>query len=193
MSKVWVIDTEVSNTTFKPEPNGHIVEFGAVQVDLETRTIGNSYSAVVKDPFADESAWVFQNTTLSYGDMLVKGVTPSSLDRFMSHVIKDEVTSYNIAFDRLLIRRDMPILSGKLRWGEDIMLAASKVAAIPRRHAGERHYPTALASYNYLCPDDPCFLFGEEEHRALADAQMEAHILLRLYDLGLWRPMEAVS
>ena len=47
-NKIWVIDTETSNNgIWKPEPGGHIVEFGMVEVDLDRGKFGRNYSAIV--------------------------------------------------------------------------------------------------------------------------------------------------
>lgn len=182
MSRIWVIDTETSNTGQWNPPGGHIVEFGAVSVDLESGDIGRTYSAVVCDPRADPDAWIFNNSDLSMMDV-IKGASPILLGRYMAKRLKGEtVTAYNVAFDRLMIERDMPMLNEAVNWGPCIMETAASIEAIPKRHAGKNTYPTAEATYNYLCPDDPCDLYGHEHHRALDDARMEAHILLRLYE-----------
>lgn len=187
MSRVWVIDTETSNNgVWKPEPGGHIVEFGAVAVDLESGRLGNSYSAIICDKKADPEAWVFKHTDLDIMDVL-RGTDPTDFAEYMAKRLNGEtVTAYNVAFDRLMIRRDMPMLDEFVHWGPCLMETASMIEAIPRKHAGQNIYPTAEATYNYLCPDDPCNLGGREKHRALDDAKMEAHILMRLYERGLY-------
>lgn len=191
MSKtVWVIDTETSTTTFDPVPDGHIVELGAVKVNLNAEKIERCYGAVVLDPLADRNAWVFRNTSLTYDTMML-GVRPSNLDRYISELIgNDEATAYNISFDKTMIERDLPLLASRINWGRCLMKASSRVPEIPRRHGGMNKYPTAEASYNYLCPDDPCRLNGHELHRAVEDARMEAHILISLYKAGIWTPKE---
>lgn len=186
-NSIWVIDTETSNNgIWKPEPGGHIVEFGMVEVDLDRGKVGKGYSAVVCDLKADPDAWVFKNTDLSYMEML-KGVDPKHFQGFIAKILKGQtVTAYNVDFDRLMIQRDMPQINESVTWGNCLMKASAQIDEIPRRHAGQRVYPTAEAAYNYLCPDDPCNIHGKERHRALADAQMEGHILLELNDRGLF-------
>ena len=187
MTSVWVIDTETSNTgIWHPEPGGHIVEFGAVSVDLDRGKLGRSYSAVVYDPHADPNAWVFMNTSLTYSQVM-KGVNAEDFGNFMAkHLTGQTVTAYNVAFDKLMIGRDMPSINKNVTWGPCLMDRASHIDGIPKKHAGSNQFPTAEASYNYLCPDDPCGLGGHERHRALDDARMEAHIMLRLHELGLY-------
>ena len=72
--------------------------------------------------------------------------------------------------DWIMIDRDMPYLNNVVD--------------------GKDTWPKAEDSYNYLCPSDPCNLHGKEKHRALADAEMEGHILLELYFRGLYRMKE---
>lgn len=138
------------------------------------------------DPVADPDAWVFRNTDLTVMDV-VKGVNAELFGRYMAKRLRNQtVTAYNIEFDRLMIQRDMPAINDTVEWGPCLMERSSMIGDIPRRHAGKNRYPTAEATYNYLCPDDPCDLYGHEMHRALDDARMEAHILLRLHERGLF-------
>lgn len=188
MNEIYVIDTETSTTSFDPEPNGHIVEFGMVKVDLESWEVGEGYTMIINQPDVDFDAWVFKNTTLT-PDMVRGGIEPSRAERFLSSMLEcRELTAYNIAFDKLMIERDMPKINRTAKWGDCLMECASQIPEIPRRHANQNCYPKAEAAYNYLCPDDPCNLGGKERHRALDDARMEAHILIELYKRGLYEP-----
>lgn len=187
MSEVYVIDTETSTTKWTEGiPNGHIVEIAYAKVNLDKLIVIPGYSFVVNDPSALHEAWVFNNTDLTH-EMVMNGTAPNIVERFLIDKLEGkEVTSYNIAFDEMMLSRDMPYLDQSVRWGQDIMVRAAEVPEIPRKHAGKNTWPRAEDSYNYLCPDDPCHLNGKEKHRALADAEMEGHILLELYLRGLW-------
>lgn len=191
MKEVYVIDTETSTTHWTEGiPNGHIVEIGVAKVNLEKFTVLPAYQFVVSDSSADPEAWVFKNTDLTY-DMVRTGTSPGTVSAFLEDRLKDkEVTSYNIQFDKMMIDRDMPYLNNVVDWGMDLMIQAANVPEIPRKHAGKDTWPKAEDSYNYLCPSDPCNLHGKEKHRALADAEMEGHILLELYFRGLYRMKE---
>ena len=171
MKEVYVIDTETSTTHWTEGiPNGHIVEIGVAKVNLEKFTVLPAYQFVVSDSSADPEAWVFKNTDLTY-DMVRTGTSPGTVSAFLEDRLKDkEVTSYNIQFDKMMIDRDMPYLNNVVD--------------------GKDTWPKAEDSYNYLCPSDPCNLHGKEKHRALADAEMEGHILLELYFRGLYRMKE---
>lgn len=188
-SEVYVIDTETSTTHWTNGiPNGHIVEIGLAKVNLEKLTVIPTWQFVVLDFSADSEAWVFKNTDLTY-EKVMEGTSPGIISKFLEDRLNGkEVTSYNITFDKMMIDRDMPYLNEAVRWGQDIMVQAAEVPEIPRKHAGQNTWPKAEDSYNYLCPNDPCHLNGKEKHRALADAEMEGHILLELYLRGLWKP-----
>lgn len=191
MTTIYVIDTETSTTSWKDGiPDGHIVEIGIAKVNLEKQIVLPYCQMIVNDPEADPDAWVFKHTDLTIQDVQI-GVSPEVVARYIGYQLKgSEVTSFNEAFDHGMIDRDMPYINDNVRWGQCLMLQAAEIEEIPRNHAGTGLYPTAEATYNYLCPKDPCHLNGKEKHRALADATMEGHILLELYLRGLYKPME---
>lgn len=188
MREIYVIDTETSNTGWKDgrPKDGHIVEIGVAVVNLESRTVKPLYGYIVRDETADKDAWVFKNTSLSY-DEVMNGHESSEVAKMLGNKLAGEqVTAFNEAFDHYMIEQDMPYINDCVHWTNDIMIEAAKVAEIPRKHAGGDCYPRAEAAYNYLCPEDPCRLNGHELHRAVYDAEMEGHILLALYERGLW-------
>lgn len=191
MTTIYVIDTETSTTSWKDGiPDGHIVEIGIAKVNLDKQTVIPFFQSVINDPEADPDAWVFKHTDLSFEEVQ-KGVSPDIIARYLSSQLEgQEVTSFNEAFDHGMIDRDMPFINDKVRWGQCLMIQAAEIEEIPRNHAGTGLYPTAEATYNYLCPKDPCHLNGKEKHRALADATMEGYILVELYLNDLYHPLE---
>lgn len=164
-----------------------------MEVDLEEQRIIPCYHSVIRDPKADPGAWVFNNTTLKK-EMVDAGKDPEVVSKHLSKVLEGcEVTAFNTRFDRMMIERDMKDLSKVIRWGECLMLDASKISKIPRKHANSNSYPTAQDTYNHLCPDDPAGINGIEEHRAQSDAYMESFILLELYDNGFYNPLPEIQ
>ena len=195
MRYVYVLDTETSTVAWSDGvPDGHIVEIGVARVDLDELKVEPLFGTIVRDAKASKNAWVFRNTTLTREEVLEKGNEPDEVANTLGRMLLGcEVTSYNIAFDKMMLERDMPMLAESFHWGQDIMIQASLVEEIPRTHGGSDRWPRAEASYNYLCPDDPCNLKGHEMHRAIADAEMEGYILLELFVRGLWKPREVIS
>ena len=188
MTLIHVIDTETSTTSFDEHgiPNGHIVEVGIARVDTGRREITPYYVGIINDPGCDGTEWVFENTDLSLEDVR-EGEPRESVDRYLSALLAgQQVTAYNVPFDRTMMDRDLPLTASTVRWGYCLMLASAQVEGIPRKHAGMGCYPRAEDSYNHLCPDDPRGLRGKERHRALDEAMMEAHILLALIDRGIY-------
>lgn len=186
---IYVIDTETSNTGFadgKPR-DGHIVEIGIAQVSLSRMAVKPLFSYIIRDETADRDAWVFHNTSIDYEEVLNAQHERDEISRMLvGRLAGKTVTAYNIDFDRYMIQQDMPDVNEHVRWGQDIMVQASLIPEIPKKHAGCNKYPTAEAAYNHLCPEDPSHLNGHEKHRALADAEMEGYILLELFKRGLW-------
>ena len=186
---IYVLDTETSTTHFKPYIDGHIVEIGIVEVDLERQKAIPFYHSIINDPKAKEEAWVFNNTTLTM-DVMRKGRDKGQISQYLSHILGgSEVTAFNTSFDQLMVSRDMKEFDSSIRWGECLMKDSARIEEIPRKHANSNAYPTAQDTYNHLCPDDPAGINGIEEHRAQSDAYMEAFILIELYNNGLYTPL----
>ena len=47
MTVIYVLDTETTTTTFRPVPNGHVVEIGISKVDLESHTVEPFFSEIL--------------------------------------------------------------------------------------------------------------------------------------------------
>lgn len=187
MPPVYVIDTETSTTHFTPYVDGHIVEIGITKVDLEEGTVEPFFDCLINDPWAKESAWVFQNTTIT-PKMVAKAVPSKRVDKYLSYMMDGaHVTAYNVEFDRLMMYRDLTRTAKVIKWCDCLMELSAQIDEIPKRHGGNSRYPKAEDTYNALCPNDPAMINGKEEHRALSDATMESYILLALYEKGIFR------
>ena len=93
-------------------------------------------------------------------------------------------TSYNYEFDfdKFLHQDPWNIPTKK---APCIMLASGRAYADDLPCSSHSGCPSAQSTYSYLCPDNPAKLpNGIEEHRALSDAIMEAHILRRMIQDG---------
>lgn len=184
-SEIFVIDTETT-TCFNPYYKGHIVEIGVAVVDFDAGTVQNVFSKVVRPSEIDKDAWVFRNTTLTVKEV-ENGSDMNIVDVVLSEMLCNlPVTSYNVDFDMPMLEEDMPRTAKAIRLSEDIMLAASRVEEIPRRHAGGNCYPRLEAAYNHLCPEDPANINGVEEHRALSDAMVAGYVMLELWRRGMY-------
>lgn len=199
MTIVYVIDTETTTTSFRPVPNGHVVEIGIAEVDLEQHTVQPYYSDILtvkkmskSGKKIDPEAWVFQNTSLTVEDV-ENGKDPSEVATYLAGKLRScEVTAFNRTFDMLMIKRDLPELHDVIVWGQDLMEQADNLKSIPRNKRPPC-YPNAENTYNHLCKGDPAHIGGREQHRALSDAVMEGYILLALYDRHLYTPRRGRS
>ena len=199
MTTIYVLDTETTTTTFRPVPNGHVVEIGIAEVNLEEHTVQPYYSDILTvkkmvkgKKKIDPEAWVFKNTTLTVEEV-ENGKDPEEIAIKLADMLKGcELTAFNQSFDQLMLKRDLPQLHDAVVWGQDLMLQADNLSSIPRTKAPPC-YPNAENTYNHLCKDDPAHINGKEEHRALSDAIMEGYILLALYDRGLYTPKQGAT
>ena len=165
------LDTETTGLPF--EGNASVCELGAVCLDEEGYKV-SEFSSLVKPSggIADWSPEAMEKHGIPE-EKLLDSPTPTLVwDKFygwlLLHTPIVHVYAYNVAFDREMMRRTMPI-SDQLPWGNCAMVAAAK-------HIGGAHRKRiALAK--------ACSHFGierDELHRALGDARDLANVWLHL-------------
>ena len=200
--KIYVIDTETTTTDFKDpklggRPNGHIVELGLVRLDTWTGSIINLAHYIFKDEEASGEEWVYKNTDLPYRSITFDDIRIADAElRLNAMMFADDmlpITAFNwTGFDRWMIERDLPRFSDVCRWLPDIMDAADKIDAIPRKihdsGTGFVSKPSVQSTWDYLFPRDPM----TEQHRALSDAWQEARILKELIKMGIYKLPEGI-
>lgn len=193
MTEIYVIDTETTTTAFHDPryngPNGHIVEIGVAMLTVDPDHKRASMPMAIcghvfADPEASGSEWCYRVAGVPFR---AGGPTPDKMDRKLAEVLKGKlVTSFNQRFDRSMLERDMPLMSNVVTWAPDIMEAADTIEEIPRKAhdtaTGWRSWPSVQSTYDYLFPEDPYI----EKHRALDDALLEAKILAKLFELGIY-------
>lgn len=178
MNEIFVIDLET--TGLRGYPQDKVVEIGIASLNVDTGKITERLSRIVHQPLAeaDRNSWIFQNTDLKYEDVYSEDDETGELASYLRKNYEDYLfTSYNVDFDfcRFLWSNEWnfnPWLA------TDIMEECAKTVP-DRNHAGAGKYPSAQASYNFLCPDNPMGL-EKERHRAVSDAVFECHILWNL-------------
>lgn len=193
----YVLIVDIETTGLRGEPDDHVVEVGVVKLDIDPRTpwnfgsIEKVYEAIVAPYYEEgddfENSWVFQNTTLT-PDQVRKGVPMSEVQDCLKFLLDHApATSYNYEFDfdRFLSRAPWNILNRKLPC---IMQAAGRAYCDVLPCSQYSGCPSAQSTYSYVCPKNPAELpRGIEEHRALSDAYMEAHILREMIRRGHYR------
>lgn len=183
--RIFVVDIETTGLTGEPE--SHIVEVGIVELFKQKHVIPIYHSIVAPYyPISKDwdQSWVFQNTSLTPEQVLTgRSVTKVIMDLHL-FLDKQPATSYNYAFDfgRFLDRDPWRICNEPMPCIMEACGAAYGDVLPCNKFSG---CPSAQSSYSYLCPDNPAELPGGiEEHRALSDAIMEAHILKAMLARG---------
>lgn len=189
MTQIYVIDTETTGL------NGivggdTVLEIGIARVDTDALTVQPIYDQMVKQELTEEQrrGWVFTHTDMRPEDIENAQYGIEDITAQLENILYNEhVTAFNKDFDFGLFLNQRPYFVNHYTIQcPDIMLVASTIDAIPRRHAGGDCYCTMMSAYTYLCPNDPANLNGHQNHRAVSDAIAEGYILLELCERGLY-------
>lgn len=192
LDEIYVLDTET--TGLDGGPKDSVVDIGICVVDLNRRTVKDVYSSIVGHDVsswddAHRNAWIFENTDLELD--MVADAPP--LDRVRSDVAGlltgRMVTSYNVPFDlNKFLYREPWGMCGTFRECTDIMKAATAVCRIPGMYYGSYRFPKLDYAYETIVEDDPAGIHGKQDHRALSDARMASHLMIRMFRNGDYRP-----
>jgi len=175
--KILVIDLE---TTGLYSSSDLIVEIGVALVDTETKAIALVFDNVVKDsrfnPDKHKNSWVFQNTTLKVEDVVKAKPLDSYIEELQNLFDQYPVTAYNKSFDLGFLRAVGFVINDT-----KCLMQTSKQYCLLKTAAGKVKTPKMEEIYNQ-------FFMSEgkgykEQHRAAADAEDEARILLHLVEL----------
>lgn len=185
-----ILVVDIETTGLRGEPNDHVVEVGVCRLNLDNNTIVPLYSAPVKPyyPMYEgwEKSWVFEHTTLTPAQVL-EGESMEAVRAALTQLLVvsgSYSTSYNFEFDFDKFLRCAP-WDLATRGAPCIMRASGRAYADDLPCSEYSGCPSAQSTYSYLCPDNPAKLPGGiEEHRALSDAIMEAHILRKMIQDG---------
>lgn len=182
MKNIAIVDIETSG--FQNQ-GGLIVEIGIVGLNLETGEVTDEFDAIVKeDSFGEKHSkdpygWVFQNSDLTYNDVLQSNNLTSMLSEIQEIFNKYSLgaTAFNKQFDfgflksRGLQIKELPC----------IMLSATPVINLPPNPGfKDAKWPKVEEAWEHFFPN----IKYEEAHRALDDAKHEALIAYELYKRG---------
>ena len=190
--EVYVLDTET--TGLKGAPADVVVDIGVCRVNLRKGTVDDAYSEVVGDDVDHwneyrRNAWIFENTDMTL-DMVKNGRPFPTVRKEIYRLLEGKnVTSYNIGYDmdKFLYKSGWD-LKGSFNECCDIMKAASRVCRLPGFVQGEYRWPKLDYAYStILGGDDPAGIHGKQDHRALSDARVASHIMIRMYRDGQYR------
>ena len=173
-----------------------VVDVGICEVNLRQRTVKEVYSSIVGydvSTWTEEmkTSWIFENT-----DLTVEEVAEA---KPFSQVRKDVIdivdgrflTTYNVQYDLDKFLYCFPWnLQGRFTECRDIMLAAKDICKLKSEHYGVSEYRYPKLDYAYktiLEGQDPAGINGVQDHRALSDARVASHLLIKLNDDGHYR------
>ncbi|MCQ2070075.1 MAG: 3'-5' exonuclease [archaeon] len=176
-----------------------VVDIGICEVSLSKGTVKDVYSAIVgydTDSWTQEmeESWIFENTDLTV-DQVRNGVPFSQVRKEVRDVIKGRwLTTYNVQYDldKFLYRFPWNV-KGLFNEVRDIMFSAKDVCKLKSPLYGVKEYRYPKLDYAYktiLKGEDPAGINGVQDHRALSDARVASHLMIKMFNDGQYDPMD---
>lgn len=193
---ILVLDTETTGLT--GGPHDLVVDVGICEAVLSADTVTDVYSSIVGydvTEWSDEMcrAWIFENTDLTV-DMVAAAKPFRLVRQEVARLLKGRyVTCYNVQYDLdKFLYREPWNLQRQFLEARDIMFSASDLCKLPAMdpRVKEYRYPKLDYAYEHLMDgQDPAGIHGKQDHRALSDARVAAHLMLKMYRDGHYDPM----
>ncbi|MDR0523563.1 MAG: hypothetical protein LBG62_03985 [Candidatus Methanoplasma sp.] len=192
--EIYVLDTET--TGLNGAPADVVVDVGVCAVDVARGTVRDAYSSIVGYDVGEwdrgrREAWIFQNTDLTL-EMVAAAPPRHRVDADLRALLRGRsLTTYNIPFDLgKFLYREPWSMRGVFEERADIMKAATEVCKLPSQYYGVRYrFPTLERAYSMAFGDgDPAGIGGKQDHRALSDARMASHLMLKMIRDGDYSP-----
>lgn len=173
-ANIYVLDTETTGLGGAVEGDV-VVELGIARVDLDKNKVYPELGRVIRQELtpAQRSSWVFENTDLTPEEVEDSPWPVAAVRTELEQYNRSIFTAYNreFDFDRFLVYKP---------WFFKPAFAPCIMHECADRYNSGRWFK-AQEAYDLLCPDNPAGVDGgREEHRALSDAVLEGHILIRL-------------
>ena len=198
---VYVIDLET--TGLEGYPKDHIVEIGIAVANIMDKTVKPIYNAIINVPNIreidkKENCWVFSHTDLTV-DMVENSTSDfdTVVEKVREIVKGKRITAYYqpFDFDKFLfhspwqlneiavqvadikdLAKDYLTYYYKTKEMEDFKGLVTKSLI---KHCIDNNTLHAEQAYMIYCPKDPAKLKFKQTHRAMDDAVMEGHILIK--------------
>ncbi len=186
MDDIYVLDTET--TGLKGAPEDVVVDIGICKVNLAKGSVEPVYEEVVGYDVSGwneyrRNAWIFENTDMTL-EMVAAGKPAAEVIEDVCEILKGKkVTSFNVEYDMDKFLYLPPwSLKGVFTEETDIMKAATPVCKQPSQYYGRQYkYPKLDFAYEFITKGDPAEIHGKQDHRALSDAIMAAHVMIQMY------------
>lgn len=184
--EIYVLDTET--TGLEGAPKDLVVDIGITKVSLRSGLVEDVYSSVLGydvDQWDDyhRNAWIFENTDMTL-DMVADAPPAMKVIEDVRRILRGKtVTAYNIAYDMDKFLYHEPWnLRGTFTLCNDIMIAAMDVCKLPSQYYGRQYrYPKLDYAYSHIVEGDPANIHGQQNHRALSDAQMASYVMIQMF------------
>lgn len=184
--EIYVLDTET--TGLEGAPKDLVVDIGITKVSLRSGIVEDVYSSVLGydvDQWDDyhRNAWIFENTDMTL-DMVADAPPAMKVIEDVRRILRGKtVTAYNIAYDMDKFLYHEPWnLRGTFTLCNDIMIAAMDVCKLPSQYYGRQYrYPKLDYAYSHIVEGDPANIHGQQNHRALSDAQMASYVMIQMF------------
>jgi DNA polymerase-3 subunit epsilon len=184
--EIYVLDTET--TGLKGHPYDVIVDIAVCRVDLDEGTEEPAYSSVVGYDTSEwneyrRTAWIFENTDMTL-DMVDSAPPLHEVVSDVRRLLKGRrVTSYNTEYDMGKFLYHEPwSMKGLFTECTDIMKAATPICKVPSQYYGRQYqYPKLDLAYEKIVDGDPAGIKGVQAHRAMSDAMVASHIMVRMF------------
>ncbi len=180
--RIGVIDIETSHFFDK---GGQILEVAMAILDTETRSINKAFTSICTERNKEaigEDAWVFENSSLNYDDVMKCEVYFDEILPELQKLVDgcDLVTAYNKAFDFEFLKDRGLVINNEAKC---LMLESTPICKIPapwymvKKNPDQPFkWPSCEESWAVMYPD----IEYVEAHRAIDDAIHEALICWKL-------------
>ncbi len=181
MNDIIVVDIE---TTGFLDKGGKIVEIGIVKLNLATGMITPIYNSLVKEegfgPHHTKGAfgWIFKNSDLSYEEVAAAPGLEVQREKIQQLFDQYYATAFNKDFDFDFLRdrgfaiKDLPCP----------MKVATPICQLPNKYGYKSYkWPTVEEAWEHFFGNKTRYV---EAHRGLDDAEHEAQIVYKLFELG---------
>jgi len=188
-----IIVVDIETTGFLND-GGKIVEIGIVKLNLATGELSPAYNSLVREEgFGPQHTfgrfgWIFNHSDLSYEE--VEAAPSLEEQRAEIQTLFDQyyATAYNKTFDFEFLRdrgfeiKELPCP----------MKLATPLCQLPSQRGNKNYkWPTVEEAWTHFFGEEQRY---EEAHRGLDDAEHEARIVYRLFEMGHFKvPFKVVK
>lgn len=185
MNKNEILVLDIETTGFNPK-NDLILELGIVKLNLETGEITELFDKIFKhERFCENhhNAWIFKNNFMNVNEV----ENAKSIEVYRDEINKilepfqGKITAWNRDFDAGFLKENGFNLGNYLACP---MKVSTNYFQIPSLRGSSFKWPKAQEAWNILFPETKKI----EKHRGLDDSVMEAKIIHRLFELGVYKP-----